>query len=351
MPGVEPGSAAAEAHQALWRAAPGWLNTASYGLPPTPAFDALQAAMADWRAGRVSWEPWGEATERARDAFARLVGVPPSWVATGATVSQLLAPIAASWTPGKVVLAPAEEFTSNLFPYLAQRDATVRTVPAADLVGAIDTDVDVVAFSVVQSSSGAVANVPEIVDAARAVGAKTIADATQAVGWLPVDASAMDVLVCGAYKWLMSPRGTAFATVNPELLDSVVPSAANWFAAEDVHSSYYGEPMHLATDARRLDISPAWLNWVGTAPALEIVEQIGVDSINAHNVALANRFREGLGLAPSNSAIVSADAPDADARLAAAGIRVATRAGNLRASFHIYTTEHDVDTALAALLQ
>jgi len=64
---------------------------------------------------------------------------------------------------------------------------------------------------------------------------------------------------------------------------------------------------------------------------------------------LANRFRAGLDLAHGDSAIVSAAIPDADRKLAAAGIRAATRAGDLRVSFHIYSTENDVDTALNAL--
>ena len=55
----------------LWDPEPGWLNTASYGLPPRPAWDALQAALAEWRGGRTSWEPWDESTGRARDAFER----------------------------------------------------------------------------------------------------------------------------------------------------------------------------------------------------------------------------------------------------------------------------------------
>jgi hypothetical protein len=43
--------------QKLWDPEPGWLNTASYGLPPRPAFEALQAVLDDWRTGRTSWEP------------------------------------------------------------------------------------------------------------------------------------------------------------------------------------------------------------------------------------------------------------------------------------------------------
>lgn len=59
----------------LWDPRPGWLNTASYGLPARPAWEALQAALADWRVGATSWERWDEATVSAREALARLVGV------------------------------------------------------------------------------------------------------------------------------------------------------------------------------------------------------------------------------------------------------------------------------------
>jgi hypothetical protein len=48
--------------QALWSPETTYLNTASYGLPPAPAFAALQATLADWRGGRTSWERWGDAT-------------------------------------------------------------------------------------------------------------------------------------------------------------------------------------------------------------------------------------------------------------------------------------------------
>jgi selenocysteine lyase/cysteine desulfurase len=112
---------------------------------------------------------------------------------------------------------------------------------------------------------------------------------------------------------------------------------------------YYGLPPRLAADARRLDISPAWFSWVGAAPALEVIEQIGVEAIHEHDLALANRFRAGLGLPPGDSAIVLVEVPGADERLQRAGIRAAVRAGTLRASFHVYNTEADVDAALAAL--
>ena len=71
------GSTVADA-SALWEPAGTYLNTASFGLPPRPAWDALQAALDDWRTGRTSWEHWGDATESARGSFARLIGVEPA---------------------------------------------------------------------------------------------------------------------------------------------------------------------------------------------------------------------------------------------------------------------------------
>ncbi|WP_308209167.1 hypothetical protein [Actinoallomurus purpureus] len=66
-------------------------------------------------------------------------------------------------------------------------------------------------------------------------------------------------------------------------------------------------------------------------------------------IALADRFLAGLGLPPTGSAIVSVDVPGAAERLAAAGVRAAVRDGRLRAAFHLYTTDADVDLALNAL--
>jgi len=332
--------------QAEWAPEPGWLNTASYGLPPRRAFDALQAHLADWRVGRTSWEGWDEATHRARQAYARLIGVDADDVCVGAQVSQVLAPVAAALA-GKRFLVPDPEFTSNLFPWLVA--GNVRTALPSALAAQVGPDTDVVAFSLVQSADGAVADYAAIVAAARAHGALVIVDATQGCGWLPFDGSLADVVVTGTYKWLMSPRGSALAYLAPALRERLTPHAAGWYAGEDVHGSYYGPPLRLAKTARRFDISPSWPVYVGTAPALELVEEIGVSAIRDHNVGLANRFLAGLGREPGNSAIVAVDVPGAERRLARAGVRAAVRAGRVRASFHVYTTESDVDSALTAL--
>ncbi len=337
--------------QELWTPAGTYLNTASYGLPPRPAWDALQAALEDWRGGRTSWEHWGVPGEDARASFARLVGVPVETVAIAANVSTLVGLFAASIPDGSRVLAPDVEFTSVLFPFLVQesRGVSVRLVPAGELAGEIGTDVDVVAFSAVQMATGEVADLDGIAAAASEHDVLTVVDATQAVGWLPLNGGRFDVVVAHAYKWMMSPRGTAFMAIRPDRLDAVVPHAAGWYGGEDPLATFFGGPLRLADTARRLDTSPAWFMWVATAPTLAIIEQIGVAAINEHDVGLANQFRAGLGLESSDSAIVFCDVEGAMERLADAGIRAAVRGGRLRTSWHVYNTPADVERTLDVL--
>jgi selenocysteine lyase/cysteine desulfurase len=332
--------------QPLWEPAGIYCNTASYGLPPRPAWDALQAALADWHGGRTSWEEWGETTERSRALFARLAGAPLDRVAVGSTVSELIGSIVTALPGGARVVVPEIEFTSSLFPLLVQQRLEVRTVPLSELADATAAGADAVVFSAVQMSTGEVADFDAILSAAQEAGALAVCDATQAIGWLPVQAGDFDAVVCSAYKWLASPRGSAFLTVSDRLLERVVPHSAGWYAGEEVHSSYFGPPLRLASSARRLDLSPAWFSWVATEPALELIEQIGISNIHSHDLALANRFRAGIGLAPSNSAIVCADLPGAAERMQRAGVVAAVRGGLLRTSWHLYNTERDVDRVL-----
>ena len=136
---------------------------------------------------------------------------------------------------------------------------------------------------------------------------------------------------------------------RPGCMNTVVPHAAGWYAGEDPLQTFFGGPLRLAASARRLDTSPAWFMWVATAAALGMIEQVGIDAIHGHDVALANRFRTGLGLEPSNSAIVFCDVADAAAKLEQAGIRAAVRGGRLRTSWHVYNTPADVDRTLDVL--
>jgi selenocysteine lyase/cysteine desulfurase len=326
-------------------APPGYLDTASLGVPPRPALDALRDAVEEWGAGRATAPGYDPYVQRAREAFARMVGVAAADVATGAQVSVFTAQAVAALGPGAEVVAYRGEFTSALFPLLARTDLKVRLVDrVADLPDAVRRDTKMVAFSAVQSADGAVADLAAIAAAAEHHDAITFVDATQACGWLPLDASRFDFVAVGAYKWLLSPRGTAFMAVRRERLEGLVPVAPGWYAGEDRWDSIYGPPLRLASDARRLDMSPAWLPWVGTAAALEYLQQVGVSRIHEHGVALANRVRAALGMPAGGSPIVSVPA-SAPPR----GVRTAMREGRVRASFHLYNDARDADMLVDSL--
>jgi selenocysteine lyase/cysteine desulfurase len=281
------------------------------------------------------------------------VGTVPERVAIGNQVSTFTGLVAAALPDGARVLAAEEDFTSVLFPFLAHADrgVHVQTVPLAGLVDAIRPGVDLVSVSAVQSADGRL--VPGGLDAfassAAHHGCLTYVDASQAVGWLPFHADRFDFVSCAAYKWLLSPRGTAFGVVRPERLAMLRPLHAGWYAGDDPWTSIYGPPLRLAKDARRLDISPAWLPWAGTMPALALLAEVGIAAIHRHDLNLANALRERLGLPTGDSAIVTVAAEGALERLRAAGVKASVRAGAVRLSFHLHNSQADVDAVARAL--
>jgi selenocysteine lyase/cysteine desulfurase len=342
-----------EAAQKEFDAAGVYVNTASVGLPPRRVARALDEAIEVWRTGRAEAADYDAIVDRARRRFAGLVGVTADRVAIGNQVSTFSGLVAAALPDGAQVLAAEEDFSSVLFPFLAHADRGVRvqTVPLDRLVDAIGPGVSLVAVSAVQSADGRLVpgGLERLESTAAQHGCLTYVDATQAVGWLPFDAGRFDFVSCAAYKWLLSPRGTAFGVVRPERLDVVRPLFAGWYAGDDPWTSIYGSPLRLAKDARRFDISPAWLSWAGTVPALELLDEVGVAAIHRHDVGLANALRRRLGLPDGDSAVVTVATDAGLERLQAAGVRASIRAGAVRLSFHLHNTESDVDVVAQAL--
>jgi selenocysteine lyase/cysteine desulfurase len=227
---------------------------------------------------------------------------------------------------------------------------SVRYVPLETIAAEVTAATTLVAVSAVQSADGRLADLDALEQACAATGTRVLLDTTQAVGWLPVDASRFAYTVGGAYKWLLSARGTAFFTIAPELLDEVVPHTAGWYAGADPWSSIYGLPLRLAPDARRFDVSPAWHAWVSTAPALELLTRVGTAALHRHATGLANRFRDQVGAPPGDSAIVSlAVDPRAAEAMRTANVVGAMRAGRLRLSFHVPNSDDDADHAAEVL--
>ncbi len=330
---------------------PGHLDAATSGIPPRVAVEAVRAATAAWAEGRVDGPETDDDVERARTAFARIVGAEPADVACGGAVSVFAGLVAAAVPAGGEIVVAAGDFTSVLFPMLVQerRGVRVREVPLERLVEAIDAGTSLVAVSAVQSRDGRVLDLEALARAADHHGAEVFLDATQGAGWLPIDARRFTYVSAGAYKWLLSPRGTAFLAARPEAVERLLPHTAGWYAAQDPWATCYGGPLRLGASAKRFDVSPAWIPYAGTAPALELVAQVGVATIGEYDLALAHRLRAGLDMPPSDSAIVIAEHPNAVERLARAGVRAAVRAGRARLSCHLPATADDVDRALEAL--
>lgn len=336
----------------------GYLAACTMGLPTTGTTDALSADLAAWQQAGTDAAKYGAVVERVRASYAALVGSPISSVAIGSQTSAMVAIVAASAPDGAEILCVDGDFSSLIAPFLMQtlRGVRVRHAPLETLADHIDRSTWLVAYSAAQSSTGAVADMPAIRAAAAAHGALTLCDLTQAAGWLPVDATGDDITVCHAYKWLCSPRGVAFLTVRETVLDRLLPVQAGWYSGDDVWASCYGPELHLAEDARRFDVSPAWQAWVGAESAIELFAGLDLHEVHAHNTGLATRMRAGLGmtdrLAPQlASAIVTWDDPHGTdlGALRNAGITASGRAGRARVGFHLWNTEDDVAAALAAL--
>jgi len=339
--------------RAAFEPVPGYLNAATMGLPPRTVADATREAVTSWRQGRATAAGYDVSVQTARGLYAGLLKVPAEWVAVGSQTSVFAGLVAASLPDDAEVVCVSDDFSSIVFPFLAQADrgVTVRQVPLQDLASSVTERTALVAFSLAQSACGSLVDGAAVARAARRVGALTFCDLTQAAGWLPVRAGDYDLTVCSAYKWLCQPRGTAFLTVRPELVERIRPIHAGWYAGADVWASCYGPQMHLAADASRFDVSPAWLPWVGAVPALEVMTSVPTELIRDHDVALADRLRARLGQAPASRPVVSLADPDgrgAD-RLAERGAVVASRAGRVRIAFHVWNDDDDVELVADAL--
>ena len=330
-----------------------YLAACTAGLPTIETVRALRADAEIWGRGEASPAHYQGDIDQARGLYAGLVGVAADRVAIGSQASVMAAVVAASVPAGREIVCVDGDFTSMVFPFLQQehRGVTVRHVPVDQLAGSLTERTWLVAFSLVQSATGEIADAPAIRSAAAAVGAFTLCDTTQATGWLPMNAGDFDATICHAYKWLGAPRGAAFLTVLPRLAEVLRPVQAGWFAGDDPWASCYGPDMHLAADARCFDVSPAWPAWVGARVALDFFARLDPEAVHAHDTGLGNMLCEGLGLPPRNQAIVAwADPHGSDlARLTAAGITASGRAGRARLGFHIWNTTSDVDAVMATL--
>ncbi len=337
----------------LFRGGRGYLGACTMGLPTSATVAATLADTELWARGEATVNSYADTVERVRASFAGLMSIGTDRVAIGAQASVFTGMVAASVADGCEVLCVDGDFSSMVFPFLGQehRGLSVRHVALDALAESVTARTTLVVFSLVHSSSGAIADAAAITAAARKHGARTLCDTTQAAGWMPVTATDFDATICHSYKWLCAPRGVAFFTVSAEFQAELRPLHTGWYAGEDILGSCYGPAMDLASSARRFDASPAWQAWVGAEPAIDLFRELDLHAVRDHAVGLADAFCEGLGIAPKGQAIVAwADADTtALAQLAASGITASGRAGCARVAFHLWNDEYDVIDALKAL--
>lgn len=329
----------------------GYLAACTLGLPVDVTREAVRRDLEQWSAGEAAAADYSASLERARAHAAALLGTTPGHIATGSQVSVFAGLAAASAPAGAEVLCVDGDFSSVVAPFLVRGDLRVRHVPLDALADAVTSSTWLVSYSLVQSATGQVADASAITSAARAAGALTLVDTTQATGWLPTTDVEGDLVVCHAYKWLSAPRGAAFAAFSDRAIAEITPLSAGWYSGSDPWASCYGPTLHLADDARRFDVSPAWHAWAGAEAALGFAASLDMRAVRDHDVALANAFRARIGLEASDSAIVSWPDPDGDAlaALGAGGVTASGRAGRARVAFHLWNDDGDVELAAGAL--
>jgi isopenicillin-N epimerase len=121
-----------------------------------------------------------------------------------------------------------------------------------------------------------------------------LVDAAHVPGMLPVDVDAIgaDFWVGNLHKWAFAPRGTALLAVAPAWRRRIDPLTVSW--EQDA-----GFPMSVEFQGT-IDYTP----WLAAPAGLFTLRTLGVETVQAHNAALAAYAQrvvgEALGLAPTD---------------------------------------------------
>lgn len=356
-----------------------YLNNASTGPLPARALRA-QREFDERRAAphRLSDSLQFATLERSRDLIARLIhaDVTEIGLAVNTSYGINLAAFSLPLGAGDVVLTPDREFPANVYPWMQiarTRGVIYRRIPTCD--GAVDEDalrreledpaVRAVSISWVGFASGYTADLEAIGRACRARGAFFIVDAIQGLGPLTLDVRTchIDILACGAQKWLLSPWGSGFVYVRRELIETLEPNVVSWMAVKgsDDFSRLVDYDLSYRDDARRFEfITLPFQDFAGMNASLDLIHEIGPSAIALHVASLTDIIvvwaasqRDVELVTPSNprhrAGIISLRMPNASAvsdSLKAAGVSHSLREGAIRLSPHFYNTREEIRRAL-----
>ena len=358
---------------------PAWLQHGGGSPWPRSARDAVIAAAEALHAS-MGWTAQYAADRQAlREALARLVGGTPEGItlvrSTGHGLSLLANGL--DWRPGDNVVGARWEYPTNLYPWMAQERRGVELRLAEPVDGRITVDAlmeladdrtRVVSLSHVQFWNGYRADLDAIGAACRERGIVFCVDGIQSVGAVQLDVAAagIDLLACGAIKWLLGTPGTGFAYVSPGLVTQLAPLTIGIGSVAQPENAFAPELAWNPTARRFEESATSWFDIVALLACVRLLERHGMADVEARVVDLTQRIGEALAdaghevVAPwprkreESSGIVSfrtpGIAPDEQVRrLDAAGVVARVHSDFVRLSPHAWTRDDEVDRALAAI--
>ncbi|WP_327053081.1 aminotransferase class V-fold PLP-dependent enzyme [Halomicrococcus gelatinilyticus] len=356
-----------------------YFNTGASGPSPTRVVEAVESCLEyheyEAPASEGMYSAAFDVFDRTREAVADHLGATTEEVALTQSTTDGINRIAAAldWEPGDVVVRTDLEHSSGILPWkrLSRQGVDVAVAESEDgrvdveeMEAALD-DAKLVVLSSLTWSHGTRLPVAEVVERAHEAGAFVLVDAVQSPGQMPVDVKqwGADFVAGAGHKWLLGPYGAGFLYVDEGVERHLEPSHIGYRSVEDPNAEEYAyEP-----GAHRLEVgtvSPA--PYAGLQEAIELVEEIGYDSIQDRIAELTDRLKEGIVAADGvdlvspreyESGLVTFTVDDRDpesfvAELADDGIQIRSLPfpdGAVRASVHVFNTVDDVDELVARL--
>lgn len=363
-----------------------YLNAASTGpLPARTAAELVRWTQLRSEPWRVSLDDQFGALATARKLCAGLIGADSEEIAlvpntsTGLNIAAQILPIPRD----KVIIGYDGEFPANVYPWMAvarrpgggaryeQMPLLESGLPDWDaLPERLDRgDVAVVAISWVSFVSGDRADLETIGTMCRERGIWFVVDAIQGVGTTPLDVHScrIDILSCGAQKWLLSPWGSGFCYIRHDLVQNLEPRTIGWLSVEGAEEFAHMLDYKLVyqEDARRFEVATiAYQDVAGLNTSLGLLNEIGLETVSERINALVGRLMQGITaikalslVTPASpkrrAGIVSFKVDDMDAvcgRLDANRVSYSIRGGGvIRMAPHIYNTDAEIDRVLALL--
>src|SRR5262249_14912610 len=143
------------------------------------------------------------------------------------------------WAQGDNVVTAAEEYPSNIYPWLnlADRGVELRLVPTREgriwlegIKAAMDHRTRVLAISHLEFASGFRNDLDAVVERCQARQAALFVDAIQGLGPLCLDVrrTPLDFLAADGHKWLLGPEGAGLLYVRRDWIGRLRTIGVGW---------------------------------------------------------------------------------------------------------------------------